>query len=127
MTSRDFAKGLEDNLYPGESIDDLVTLIDIFTVQRGLKHNTEPNTGDFLFSAVILCVLLTPCKPPGYRRSAVLLRKAFAGIANSAKKQDQFRYVISEDALELQTIEQLADIEFNQMFQLRPGNYAYTE
>ncbi|KKO44722.1 hypothetical protein WG68_14355 [Arsukibacterium ikkense] len=126
MTSRDFAKGLEDHLYLGESIDDLVTLIDIFTVQRGIQHNTKPNTGDFLFSAAILCVILTPCKPPGYRKSAVALRKAFAGIANSRIKQEQFRNAISEEALDLQTIAQLVTTEFNQMFHLRPGNYIYS-
>jgi hypothetical protein len=127
MTSREFAKGLEDNLYDGESIDDLVAMIDIFTIQRGIRHKTEPKTGDYLFSATILCVILTPCKPPEYRSSAQLMRQAFHGIHLNKEKQEFYAKAITPKALDLATVGQLAQIDFIELFNIELSGFGYME
>ena len=127
MTSKDFAIGLSENLYDGESVNDLVAMIDIFTIQRGIKHNTEPTTGDYLYSATVLCVILTPCKPPEYKEAAQELRRVFAGISSNEDMQNQFANIISKDALNLTTIDELTKVNFYQLFNIDLGHFGYME
>ena len=101
MSSLDRASSFIENLNPDELEEDLAMMIDILTIQRGVKHNISPDDKDYEISAAILCAALQPLKPPGYRKQAKFARTIFRGIAENRHKQALFKACINDAALEL--------------------------